>query len=154
MPHFDKERSCQTIAFDMKEPPGIPVEHRLTKPVCTLVVTTEFRLVTCFKGELEQIWAGERHHNEVTTLFHHRAAPAYRKSSWHPQAHLDSVLHPRSDIWTSITSLFFASDLSPSGILIIAVEPWLSDVLFEFLDGTNTWGHIDKGTEVIQLCSI
>lgn len=64
----------------MKEPPGIPVQQRLTKPACTLVVTTEFRLLTCFKGELEEIQAGERHHDEVTTLFHHRAAPAYRKS--------------------------------------------------------------------------
>lgn len=40
-----------------------------------------------------------------------------------------------------------ASDLSPpTRILIVAVEPRLYDVLFEFLDGTNTWGQIHKGT--------
>lgn len=107
MPHFDKvKEKLLNNHFCHERAPGIPVGHRLTKPVCTLVVTTQFRLVTCFKGELEQIGAGEGRHDEVTTQFHHRAAPAYRKSSWCPQSHLSSVFHPRSDIWTSITSLF------------------------------------------------
>lgn len=47
-----------------------------------------------------------------------------------------------------------ASDPSPpTRILIVAVEPRLSDVLFVFLDGRNTWGQIHKGTGVTQPCS-
>lgn len=137
----------------MKEPPGIPAEHRLTKPVCTLVVTTEFRLVTCFIGELEQIWAGERRHDEVTTLFHHRAAPAYRKSSWRPQSHLDSVLHPRSDIWTSITSLFFGlwsksfkNIDNCCGTTVI----WCSVWIFRWHKYLGTHSRRDRGDTTLQ----
>lgn len=91
-----------------------------------------------------------------------RSPPYFTTGQPLPTENPADVLSP---IWTQscIPEVIFeppspacslASDLSPSRILIIAVEPRLSDVLFEFLDGTNTWGHIHEGTEVIQLCSI
>lgn len=134
--------------------PGIPVEHRLTKPVCTLVVTTEFRLVTCSKGELEQIWAGERRHDEVTTLFHHRAAPAYRKSSWCPSVPTGlSLASHKQYLNLPITSLFFGLWSKSSknidnccGTVII----WCSVWIFRWHKYLVTHSQRDRGDPALQ----
>lgn len=84
---------------------------------------------------------------------HHRTAPTYRKSSWHPQSHLDSILHPRSDIWTSITTLFFGLWSKSSkntdnccGTVII----WWSAWSFRWHKYLGTHSQRDRGDTTVQ----